>query len=161
MGSNAKFLHKGATHNPTVDSVFSTGEPDMPALPTGMVRNANGRYYLRRRIPQDLITSYQDRREIQISLKTSNYRDAYERFRLEDARLVGEWNLKRKRLAEFQAARHIEVSSVINALTSEDIERICRHFKTVSLAGDEQRREDGNYDCLLPQTLPPPTPGLQ
>ena len=118
----------------------------MPALPTGMVRHDNGRYYLRRRIPQDLITGYNGKKEILLSLRTSNYRDAFERFRLADAKLVGEWSHKRQRLADFLAARHIEVATVIQELTQDEIDRICQHFEAASLAGDEQRREDGQYE---------------
>lgn len=118
----------------------------MPALPTGMVRHDNGRYYLRRRIPQDLISSYKGKKEILLSLKTSNYRDAFERFRLADAKLVGEWDHKRQRLADFLAASHVEAAKVIQDLTQEEIDRICKHFEAASLAGDEQRREDGHYE---------------
>ncbi len=90
MVSKRVFLHAGATHNPQADSVSSQGEPDMPALPTGMVRHNNGRYYLRRRIPLDLIDSFGGKQEIQRSLKTANCREAFELFRLADAKLVGE-----------------------------------------------------------------------
>ena len=118
----------------------------MPALPTGMVRNNNGRYYLRRRTPQDLISSYNDKKEILRSLKTSNYREALDRFRLEDAKLMLEWNRHRQKRADFLATRQLQTATLINELTQEDLDRICRHYEAASLAGDEQRREDGTYD---------------
>lgn len=119
----------------------------MPILPTGMFRNKNGRYSLRRRIPKDMISSYGGKKlEITYSLKTSNYRDALERFRLEDAKLMLEWDRRRQKRADFLAARQTQAVMVINELTPEELDRICQHYETASLAGDEQRREDGNYD---------------
>ena len=118
----------------------------MPALPTGMVRNKNGRYYLRRRIPQDLISRYDGKKEILVSLNTANYREALDRFRQQDARLMLEWARQRQRFADFIASRHVQAEIVINDLTLEDIDRICQHYEAAGLEGDEWRREEGNYD---------------
>lgn len=118
----------------------------MPALPTGMVRHPNGVYYLRRRIPQDLLSSYCNKKEIQQSLNTRNFREALERHRVEEAKLTSEWQRRRAELAQHFAQRHLQAASVINELTDEQLERICQHFESAALAGDERRRVAGNYD---------------
>lgn len=117
----------------------------MPALPTGLVRHPNGRYYHRRRVPEDLLLA-DGKAEHLKSLKTSDYKQAVERFQIADAQLLAEWRRLRQRRADFVAARHVEAVTVLNDLTAEDIDSIAKHVEAVALAGDEQRREAGNYD---------------
>ena len=117
----------------------------MPPLPTGLVRHANGRYYHRRRIPDDLLRP-DGKKEYLKSLKTSDYRVAVERFQLADAKLLADWRRLRQRKAEFVAARHVQAATVLSELTAEDIDRIAQHVEEAALAGDEKRREAGNYD---------------
>lgn len=117
----------------------------MPPLPTGIVRHTNGRYYLRRRIPNDLLPSYGNRKEILKSLSTTDYRTACERHRQEEARLTQEWTEKREKLAQRKARHLVNAVTVINELTDAEIERLCNLFEHQSLAGDEHRHEEGNY----------------
>lgn len=130
---------------PKRDSVFHE-ETDMPALPPGLVKHINGRYYLRRRIPQDLLTHYHPKVEIQKSLGTSQYREALDHFRHEDFKLFQAWDEVRTQRAQDVVSQHLEVASVIAELTPEDMDRICQHYEAVGLAGDEKRREEGTYD---------------
>lgn len=118
----------------------------MPALPTGLVRHKNGVYYLRRRIPQDLLSYYPKKKEESKSLGVSSYRDAVERFYIEDAKLQNQWRRIRQQHAEFAAARQIETFEILSQLSQEDIDRISQHVEAVALAGDERRREEGQYD---------------
>lgn len=117
----------------------------MPVLPTGLVRNPNGRYYLRRRIPTDLLPAYGKRKEILKSLGTSDYRTACERHRKEEARLTHEWSEKRQSLAQRKTRTLLNAVTILNELTDTDIERLCNLYENQSLAGDERRREEGNY----------------
>ena len=71
----------------------------MPVLPTGLVRNPNGRYYHRRRIPEDLISVYRKEEHLK-SLKTSDYRTALELFYIADAKLQSSWREQRQRKAD-------------------------------------------------------------
>lgn len=66
---------------------MSKGESTLPALPTGLTRHKNGTYYLRRRIPADLLSFYDGKKEIGESLNTKNYKDAVERFYVRDAQI--------------------------------------------------------------------------
>lgn len=66
----------------------------MPMLPTGLLRHAkSGTYYLRRRIPSDILTCYPGKKEIIFSLRTNDYRTAVERQRNEESRLTAEWSV--------------------------------------------------------------------
>lgn len=118
----------------------------MPMLPTGLQRHPkSGVYYLRRRIPSDVLTCYPGKKEITFSLRTKDYRTAIERHRNEEARLTAEWNDKRQRQADRFARMQLEAITRIDALTPEAIDAICLHAEAASLAGDEARRENGNY----------------
>lgn len=112
------------------DSVCSE-ESNMPALPAGLVRNDNGRYYHRRRIPKDLLQA-DGKAEHLKSLKTSNYRSALERFHVADAKLQADWRKLRQHRADFLAARHIEVATILRELTEEDINRIAQHVEAAA-----------------------------
>lgn len=118
----------------------------MPMLPTGLQRHPkSGTYYLRRRIPADILFCYPGKKEIAFSLRTKDYRTAVERHRTEEARLTAEWQDKRQRQAERYARTQLATITNIDALTPDAIDAICRHAESVSLAGDELRRENGHY----------------
>lgn len=118
----------------------------MPMLPTGLVRDKkSGVYYLRRRIPTDVLCSYPGKAEVTFSLKTKDYRIAVARLRLEEAKLTAEWEKKRDRLAQIAVRQQLHAVQRIDALTPEVVDSICAHFEMASLAGDESRREDGTY----------------
>ncbi|WP_232440677.1 site-specific integrase [Burkholderia ubonensis] len=115
-------------------------------LPTGLVRDKkSGVYYLRRRIPSDVLSCYPGKAEVTFSLRTKDYRSAVERLRREEAKLTAEWEKKRERLAQIGARQQLHAIQRIDALTPEVIDAICTHFELASLAGDESRREAGNY----------------
>lgn len=118
----------------------------MPMLPTGLHRHPKfGTYYLRRRIPSDLLSRYPGQEEVSFSLKTKDYRTAVERHRLEEAKLTADWDKQRQRLANLAARQQVQAITRIDALTSETIEAICTHVEAASLAGDEARVLDENY----------------
>lgn len=118
----------------------------MPALPTGLVRDKkSGVYYLRRRIPADVLSAYPGKAEITRSLRTKDYRTATELLRLEEAKLTTEWEKKRDRLAQILVRQQMYAVQRIDVLTPEVIDAICGHFEMASLAGDEARREEGTY----------------
>ncbi|WP_313064700.1 site-specific integrase [Achromobacter animicus] len=113
----------------------------MPALPTGLVCHPDsGTYYLRRRIPTDLLPCYPGKREFSRSLRTKNYRAALELHRLAEAELTSEWQAHRQRLAETDAQQRIQAVMQIKSLTPEAIADICAHFEAASLEGEERRR---------------------
>lgn len=117
----------------------------MPKIPTGLVRNPNGRYYHRRRVPEELLTEDGKKEHVK-SLGTADYKSALERYYIEDAKLQAEWRLARQRKADLWAARKVEAAVVLSALTEDDINRISQHVEAAALAGDERRREAGTYD---------------
>lgn len=127
----------------------------MPALPTGLQRHPkSGTYYLRRRIPTDLLTCYPGKKEVIHSLKTKDYRTALERHRQGEAELTYEWHLHRQKMArEFrqqgraEAAQQGWTPTCIDNLTASAISSICSHYESASLAGDERRRSNAGY-CL-------------
>lgn len=116
-------------------------------LPTGLVRDKDsGVYYLRRRIPTDVLSCYPPgQKEYSRSLRTKDYRTAIERHRREEAKLTAEWDKHRHRMAQIAARQQLHAVQRIDALTPEVIDAICTHFEVASLAGDEARREQGNY----------------
>lgn len=124
---------------------MSKGESTLPALPTGLTRHKNGTYYLRRRIPADLLSFYDGKKEIGESLNTKNYKDAVERFYVRDAQIQTDWREKRQRFVDIQVARELRGLEVLRELSEDDIKRITDQFEAESLAGDEQRREKGHY----------------
>ena len=117
----------------------------MPALPTGLVRHSNGRYYHRRRIPEDLLKS-DGKKEHLKSLGTSEYRTALERFHIADAKLQADWHKARQKKADHFASSQLKALTVLNELTEEDITNIATQVEATALAVDEMRREQGHYD---------------
>lgn len=55
------------------------------------------------------------KQEIRRSIKTANYRDALEKSRFDDAKLVRKWDRMRQCRAEFIAARHALLESFVLA----------------------------------------------
>lgn len=118
----------------------------MPMLSTGLTRHPKfGTYYLRRRIPNDLLPSYAGKKEKVVSLRTKDYRTAVDLHRKAEAALTEEWEGHRQKLADEAVQRQARAITYIDALTPEAIEGICLHAEAASLACDESRREDGNY----------------
>lgn len=119
----------------------------MPPLPTGLTRDPkSGVYIFRRRIPADLLASYGGKKKEHIqSLFTKDYRTAVERHRREETKLFAEWERRRNLRAEYFARNHLQISTVINELTAEQIDKICLHFEAASLSADELRREENHY----------------
>ena len=73
----------------------------MPMLSTGLTRHPKfGTYYLRRRIPNDLLPSYAGKKEKVVSLRTKDYRTAVELHRKAEAALTEEWEGHRQKLAD-------------------------------------------------------------
>ncbi len=118
----------------------------MPMLPTGLVRDKkSGVYYLRRRIPSDLLSEYPGKKEVVFSLRTKDYRTAVEQQRREDAKLSIEWDKKRKRLELIASRWKLRAVQRIEVLTPEVIDTICTHFEAASLTVDEKRRKKEAY----------------
>lgn len=112
-------------------------------LPTGLQRHPkSGSYYLRRRIPSDLLDCYPGKTEVVFSLKTKDYRAACAKHRVEEARLTLEWTQKRQQREEALKLAGRDQSTIrIHALTSDAIEDICLHAEALKLALDDARRE--------------------
>lgn len=117
----------------------------MPVLPTGLVRHTNGRYYHRRRVPEDLRKN-DGKKEHLKSLGTSEYRTALERFHIADAKLQADWRNARQKKADRFASSQLKALTVLNELTEEDITQIATQVEATALAVDEWRREQGHYD---------------
>lgn len=126
--------------------VKQTKEPKLPALPTGLVRHKNGTYYLRRRIPSDLLDPLSNKKEVHESLKTKNYQEAVKRLNLRMGQLQAKWDAQRQRMADIATLRELRGVEVLRSLSQEDIDRIVSHYEEQSLAGDERRREEGHYE---------------
>lgn len=123
-----------------------TKESKLPALPTGLVRHKNGTYYLRRRIPSDLLDPLSNKKEVHESLKTKNYQEAVKRLNLRMGQLQAKWDAQRQRMADIATLRELRGVEVLRSLSQEDIDRIASHYEEQSLAGDERRREEGHYE---------------
>lgn len=122
----------------------------MPMLPTGLVRDPDsGVYYLRRRIPSNLLSEYPPKKKEEVfSLKTKDYRTAMERFRSEDVKLSAKWDKMRKRLELLAKRWKLRTVQHVDTLTPEVIDTICTHFEAASLTVDERRRDQEAY--ILP-----------
>ncbi|WP_397274302.1 DUF6538 domain-containing protein [Pandoraea pnomenusa] len=105
-------------------------------LPTGLVRDKDsGVYYLRRRIPADVLSCYPPgQKEYSRSLRTKDYRTAIDRHRREEAKLTAEWDKHRQRLTQIAARQQLHAVQRIDALTPEVIDAICTHLEVASLA---------------------------
>ncbi len=98
----------------------------MPMLPTGLQRHTeSGTYYLRRRIPTDVLVCYPGKKEITFSLRTKDYRTAVERHRAEEARLTSEWEEKRQRQCNFAAVLALVCTFIVTA----DLQGFCHYLR--------------------------------
>jgi len=100
----------------------------------------SGVYYLRRRIPSDLLTCYPGKAEVTFSLRTKNYPTAVERHRLEETKLTIQWAERRRHMAESEASHQVQTITRVDSLTPDAIEKICQHAEAAALASDETRR---------------------
>lgn len=118
----------------------------MPTLPTGLVRDkSSGVYYLRRRIPSDILSCYPGKTERIFSLKTKDFRTALQLHRQAEAKLTAEWDVKRKKIQQFHARMHPEPLNKIDVLTPEIIDSICGRFEISSLTSDDIMRDEKQY----------------
>lgn len=121
----------------------------MPVRPRGLVSHKNGTYYLRVRIPADLLAWAEGKglgKEIWKSLHTSNLREAVERFHVEHGKLQADWRARRQRVLEHTAERYVRTTTIISELTPELLELLATHVEAAALAGDEARRMLGYTD---------------
>ncbi|WP_288841832.1 site-specific integrase [uncultured Deefgea sp.] len=120
----------------------------MPIYPTGLKRDkASGVYYLRRRIPSDILTCYPGKKELTWSLQTKDYKTAVERHRREEAKLTSEWDQFRAKLMKAATSfDRINPIQKIDRLTPDVVEAICGRLEISSLHSDEFLRNTQQYD---------------
>ncbi|MCG9115921.1 replication initiation protein [Laribacter hongkongensis] len=75
--------------------------------------------------------------------------EALQKFQSLDARLLLNWERRRQQRADFFAARHTDAAYVIKELTPDVIERISKHYESVSLNSDDYQRDEGHYYAEL------------
>lgn len=109
-------------------------------LPTGLHRRPNGTYYLRRRIPTDLLSCYPGKKEFSRSLRTTQYSSAIQRHRKAEAELTLEWDQLRDRRADEVVTKKIDASIQISVLTPDTVATICNQFEAHTLATEEAQR---------------------
>ena len=116
----------------------------MPVSPRGLVRHKNGTYYLRLRIPTDLLAWAQAQgmgnSEVWKSLHTSEFTAAVSRFHVENGKLQATWTARRQQVLDFVARRHVQTAKVISELTPDMVDAIAARVEATALAGDEARR---------------------
>lgn len=119
----------------------------MPTLPTGLVRDkASGVYYLRRRIPTEILSCYPGKTERTFSLRTKDFKTATERHRQAEAKLTAEWEERRQKIRGSYIRQQAQPVQKIDTLTPELIDAICGRFELSSLTSDDILRENGQYD---------------
>ena len=120
----------------------------MPTLPTGLIRDSkSGVYYLRRRIPIEILSCYPGKAERIFSLRTKDFKTAVERHRKEEAKLTVEWDAKRRKIRLFNQTPQPQPIQKIDALTPEIIDAICGTFEISSLTSDDILRANRQYDA--------------
>jgi integrase len=108
-------------------------------------RGARGTLYLRRRIPADVLPSYQSKRkEIWVSLRTTDLRQATSRLHAEQHRLDQEFEKRRTQLAS--NAERLPSRRAFKTLTDEQIAAIGQQWAHQSLASDAMERDHGLGD---------------
>lgn len=119
----------------------------MPTLPTGLKRDPKSAvYYLRRRIPSDVLTFYSGKTELTWSLKTKDYKTAVERHRQDEAKLTSQWAKYREQQAEAVRVHHqAPLAQKITILTPDMVDAICGRFEASSLTSDEYQRQEEQY----------------
>jgi integrase len=120
----------------------------MPTLPTGLVRDSkSGVYYLRRRIPNEVLSCYPGKIERTFSLRTKDFKTALERHRKEEAKLTVEWDAELRKIRRFYERSQPQPIQKIDTLTPEIIDAICGKFEISSLTSDDILRAERQYDA--------------
>ncbi|HMM38198.1 MAG TPA: site-specific integrase [Desulfovibrio sp.] len=107
----------------------------MPRCPGVQPRPESRNYRLRVKVPTDLLHHYHPRKEITKSLKTSDYRTACDRARVERVKLDQEFAEVRRKLA---AQAHPRTS-----LTPTEVDRLAALWLHRTLADDDAQRLQG------------------
>ena len=107
------------------------------ASQTHLYLRPNGVYYFRRRVPPDLIQLYDNKPELNYSLKTKDKREAERLARLESVKADQQFSDQRKQLKQSQQ---------VQVLSDEDISRLTLLFIHETLSDDDQRRMDSQLD---------------
>lgn len=100
-------------------------------------------YYFRAKIPTDLLDQYGGRKEVCFSLRTSDYREALKRVRVESVKLDQEFDEKRRS----KAAEGAQVAPpVADSISPLELARLIALFKHSVLQSDEEGRYAGLGD---------------
>src|SRR5690606_32037185 len=119
----------------------------MANLPAGLIcRSQTGVYYLRRRIPIAVLACYPGKREVVHSLKTKDLAVATTRFRIRDGELAARWSRDAERLRRRSEQFERQPLTPLHHLSDEIVSQICQLQTASSLATDEKRRIEGDYD---------------
>ncbi|MHB1676775.1 MAG: DUF6538 domain-containing protein [Sulfuriferula sp.] len=97
-------------------------------------------YYFRCRIPNDLISSYDDKREISFNLKTRDHHEAMRRVSIEAGKLQTEFEKLRRSLVNAK-----NPPKQLN-YTDDEIERLSLLWTRWTLETDDQQRLEGYVD---------------
>ena len=103
-------------------------------------RQKSAVYYFRCRIPNDLISSYDDKREITFSLKTRDHHEAMRRVSIEAGKLQTEFEKLRRSLVNAK-----NPPKPLN-YTDAEIERLSLLWTRCILETDDKQRMDGYVD---------------
>ena len=128
-----KVLHRGVTQGEEGTELIK--EPEMPALPTNLVR-VGSTYKYRSRIPQDLIKFYLPKREVTESLRTKSLAEARRLLPAIQLKYQTEW-------ANLRAALSDHLTELV--ITDASIAYLSALFEHESLSGDETTRLAQNY----------------
>lgn len=128
-----KVLHTGVTQGE--EGTALRKEPEMPALPTNLVR-VGSTYKYRSRIPQDLLTFYHPKREVTESLRTKSLAEARRLLPAIQLKYQTEWANLRAALCDH---------STELAITDASIAYLTTLYEHESLSGDEATRLAQNY----------------
>lgn len=129
-----KVLHRGVTQGEKLDGLEK--EPEVPALPTNLVR-VGAVFKFRARIPAPLLPLYAPKREITESLRTKSLTEARRLLPAVQLKYQREWD-------NLIAAMHDGFKDI--ALNEHGIAYIVGMLEHESLAGDDAIRNAGNYD---------------
>ena len=142
-----KVLHRGVTQGEEGTELIK--EPEMPALPTNLVR-VGSTYKYRSRIPQDLIKFYLPKREVTESLRTKSLAEARRLLPAIQLKYQTEW-------ANLRAALSDHLTELV--ITDASIAYLSALFEHESLSGDETTRlakttpskKSGNIGNAMPR----------
>ena len=126
-------LHRGVTQGEEGTALHK--EPEMPALPTNLVR-VGSTYKYRSRIPQDLLKLYHPKREVTESLRTTSLAEARRLLPAIQLKYQAEW-------ANLRAALSDHLTELV--ITDASITYLTTLYEHESLSGDEATRLAQNY----------------